>query len=138
MKRISVSTVATLYTKTSDMYPIVLVGVVVIVVLLFLAVLFGCLCFFYFKNKRKKVEQEEDLKVYDNGVSVSHSDVCTVTLMGYKDVQIIQGEEFIAPLHTKEGYSFGGWFYDSACTEPYKNIGITKNITLYPKWTKDN
>ncbi|MCR5615241.1 MAG: InlB B-repeat-containing protein [Saccharofermentans sp.] len=35
-----------------------------------------------------------------------------------------------------EGYSFGGWYKDSACTNSYNfNMIVTSNITLYAKWT---
>ncbi len=35
------------------------------------------------------------------------------------------------------GYTFTGWYYDSACTRPYdyKNPQITSNITLYAGWS---
>ena len=36
----------------------------------------------------------------------------------------------------KEGYDFGGWFTDSACTECYDfNSGVSGHTTLYAKWT---
>lgn len=34
------------------------------------------------------------------------------------------------------GYTFGGWYKDSACTNEYDfNSAVTSNITLYAKWT---
>ena len=37
---------------------------------------------------------------------------------------------------TKTGYTFGGWYKDSACTKAYDfNSVVTDNITLYAKWT---
>ena len=34
------------------------------------------------------------------------------------------------------GYTFGGWYKDSACTNAYDfNTAVTSNITLYAKWT---
>ena len=34
------------------------------------------------------------------------------------------------------GYTFGGWYKDSACTQAFDfNTAITGNITLYAKWT---
>ena len=39
---------------------------------------------------------------------------------------------------TKEGYTFGGWFTSKECTEEYDFASkVTKNITLYAKWTED-
>ncbi|MGE8037593.1 leucine-rich repeat protein, partial [Lysinibacillus sp. NPDC093692] len=40
----------------------------------------------------------------------------------------------------KEGYTFGGWHKDEELTIPWdfaKDV-VTKNVTLYAKWTKDN
>ena len=37
---------------------------------------------------------------------------------------------------TKEGYTFAGWYTDTDCTVEYNFSGVvTKNITLYAKWT---
>lgn len=39
---------------------------------------------------------------------------------------------------TREGYVFGGWFTDKDCTEAYDfSTKVTKNITLYAKWTEE-
>ena len=38
----------------------------------------------------------------------------------------------------KEGYVFGGWYTDADCTEAYDfDTRVTKNITLYAKWTEE-
>ncbi len=37
---------------------------------------------------------------------------------------------------TKSGYTFGGWYTDSACTTAFDfNTVVTSDITLYAKWT---
>lgn len=37
-----------------------------------------------------------------------------------------------------EGYTFGGWYIDAACTTVYDfNTEVTANITLYAKWTEN-
>jgi uncharacterized repeat protein (TIGR02543 family) len=37
---------------------------------------------------------------------------------------------------TKSGYTFGGWYTDSACTTAFDfNTAVTSDITLYAKWT---
>lgn len=37
---------------------------------------------------------------------------------------------------TASGYTFGGWYADSACTKAYSfDTAVTANITLYAKWT---
>ncbi len=37
----------------------------------------------------------------------------------------------------REGYTFGGWYTDKACTKPFsfKDTVVTSNLTLYAKWT---
>ena len=38
---------------------------------------------------------------------------------------------------TKEGYTFGGWYTDSACATPFKgNAFPDVATTLYAKWNK--
>ena len=37
---------------------------------------------------------------------------------------------------SKSGYTFGGWYTDSACTTAYDfNSAVTADLTLYAKWT---
>ena len=38
----------------------------------------------------------------------------------------------------REGYVFGGWYTDEACTEAFdfENAVVTEDMTLYAKWTK--
>lgn len=40
---------------------------------------------------------------------------------------------------TRNGYSFGGWFKDAACTNEWKFDSdiVTGNVTLYAKWNAD-
>lgn len=39
---------------------------------------------------------------------------------------------------TRDGYTFGGWFTDEACTQAYDfSTPVTANLTLYAKWTKN-
>lgn len=39
---------------------------------------------------------------------------------------------------TKDGYIFEGWFTDKDCTQAYDfSTRVTKNITLYAKWTEE-
>ena len=38
---------------------------------------------------------------------------------------------------TREGYAFGGWYTDAACTKAYDfATAVTSDMTLYAKWTK--
>lgn len=39
---------------------------------------------------------------------------------------------------TREGYTFGGWYADAACTKAYDfATAVTSDMTLYAKWTKN-
>lgn len=39
---------------------------------------------------------------------------------------------------TRDGYTFGGWFTDEACTQAYDfGTPVTADLTLYAKWTKN-
>ena len=40
---------------------------------------------------------------------------------------------------TKTGYTFGGWYKNEACTEPwnFNTDTVTENLTLYAKWTRE-
>ena len=39
---------------------------------------------------------------------------------------------------TREGYTFGGWYTDEACTEAYDfSSPVAADMTLYAKWTKN-
>ena len=44
-----------------------------------------------------------------------------------------------SPAPTKEGYTFGGWYKDEACTVAwdFANDTVTANVTLYAKWTEN-
>ena len=37
------------------------------------------------------------------------------------------------------GYTFGGWYYDEACTQEYNpNAQVNQNLKLYAKWISKN
>ena len=39
---------------------------------------------------------------------------------------------------TRDGYTFGGWYTDAACTQAYDfSTPVTADLTLYAKWTKN-
>lgn len=39
---------------------------------------------------------------------------------------------------TRDGYTFGGWYTDGACTQAYDfSAPVTADLTLYAKWTKN-
>lgn len=51
-----------------------------------------------------------------------------------------EAEPIILPTPAKQGYSFGGWYEDAACTKPIgfggEEYSPKKNITLYAKWVE--
>lgn len=49
----------------------------------------------------------------------------------YKE-QITFYKNIEAPV--KEGYTFTGWYYDEACTRPYKGEPIDSDVNLYAGW----
>lgn len=51
-------------------------------------------------------------------------------------VTVAQGEHPSAPAEpTREGFTFTGWFTDSACTTAYRFTGpLTQDLTLYAGW----
>lgn len=85
---------------------------------------------------RRKRARMVKLDCFDN--PVDSKKVLQITLYGHQEITVLKGDFFAAPLVAKEGYSFGGWFYDTACTVPYLNKKLTKNVILYPKWVKSN
>lgn len=52
-----------------------------------------------------------------------------------ESINVARGKTITAPVTTREGYVFDGWYKDVALTEPFDfNTKITSNITLYAKW----
>ncbi|MCR5804584.1 MAG: DUF4214 domain-containing protein [Clostridia bacterium] len=51
--------------------------------------------------------------------------------------KVASGNKAVMPSDpSASGYTFGGWYRDSACTEAYDlNTKVTTDITLYAKWT---
>ncbi|MBQ9097626.1 MAG: S-layer homology domain-containing protein [Clostridia bacterium] len=53
-------------------------------------------------------------------------------------VKVKRGDKLTAPEVTKEGYVFDEWYTDAEFTMPFDfNTAITKNITLFAKWTEE-
>lgn len=55
-----------------------------------------------------------------------------------RKVTVTEGDTMNVPSNpTKEGYTFGGWYTNSSCTDAWNfNSAITKDMTLYAKWTE--
>lgn len=54
-------------------------------------------------------------------------------------VKVLQNNTVSKPTDpARSGYTFGGWYTDKECTSVYYfDTKVTKNITLYAKWIKD-
>lgn len=54
-----------------------------------------------------------------------------------ESIKVKKGERIDCPAEpTKPGSSFGGWYHDEVCTNPwiFESHKVTKNITLYARW----
>lgn len=82
------------------------------------AVIFAVL---YFRSRSEKMI---DLTVYasDEG----------------KLLSVKKGSPYNPPIPRKEGYTFKGWYLDSACTVPWlSTYKVKKTMCLYADWQKD-
>ena len=55
------------------------------------------------------------------------------------DFQTTSDGKLVKPADpTREGYTFGGWYTDEACTQAYDfGTPVAADLTLYAKWTKN-
>lgn len=61
-----------------------------------------------------------------------------ICLVGYEDLFVLYGNKPVLPIPSKDGYSFCGWYFDSACTIPFDSrVPVKKELILYPKWVKE-
>ena len=49
----------------------------------------------------------------------------------------LNGDSFIIPDTTLEGYSFDGWYLDANFIAIYEHDVVTSDLTLYAKFNKD-
>lgn len=81
--------------------------------------------------------------INDSGTLFRLSDGVNVALVygdgSSSNSAVFKGNKLTKPADpTREGYAFGGWFTDEACTEAYDfNAAVTGDMTLYAKWTKN-
>lgn len=103
-----------------------------------LLLIFSVILFFKIRKKRRAARIARMTTIKGRIEKVDSKLIRTVTLVGQETIELLKGETFLVTIPEREGYDFGGWFYDSACTEPYKTTAIKKDIVLYPKWTKSS
>ena len=91
---------------------------------------------FILTHLHEKKKEKVSFLVMHDGNPVDASRLVTVSMLGYQESSVLKGDLFVAPIPKKKGYSFAGWFYDSAFTRPYFSKKLRRNIVLYPKWIK--
>ena len=91
---------------------------IVLAVIAVAAVVFAVL---YFRNRSEKMV---DVTVYANDEG--------------KTLSVKKGSPYNPPMPKKEGYTFKGWYLDSACTVPWlSTYKVKKTMCLYADWQKD-
>ena len=108
-------------------------GVGIILSCVVVIVIAGAMIGMFFLDRFQQREKEF---VDCNGQLVDKKKVCSITLISHESISWKKGALFIAPVPTRDGYSFEGWFYDSAFSKPYINKRVKNDLTLYPKWLK--
>ncbi|MCI8304562.1 MAG: hypothetical protein HFF52_08035 [Lawsonibacter sp.] len=87
--------------------------------------------------------EEGDILDVDSGVVTPYT--CTVIFdsqggSAVKSVQVANGALASRPADpVRDGFIFGGWYTDSACTLPwsFEKDPVTQDVTLYAKWTEE-
>lgn len=61
-----------------------------------------------------------------------------VIMTGHETVRVPRDSHFAPPILSRDGYTFSGWFMDTALTVPWISTQKVKyDMTLYPKWIKE-
>ncbi len=77
----------------------------------------------YYTRKNFQLTYDTQGGSYVGGVTVPYGTVQTVT----------------STTPNREGYTFGGWYLDAACTQPAgSSVTVEQNTTLYAKWNSTN
>ena len=67
---------------------------------------------------------------------VDEKDPIYVYFKGFESMEIDKNSYVIKPEDPRlDGFTFGGWYYDIACTKPVSfPVQLTENTVFYPKW----
>ena len=96
--------------------------IIVAVILLFAAVFVPPIFMEKWKEKRKELRTVVFVLCYDNL---------------REERTLTYGSTLAVPIPERDGFSFAGWYWDTACTIPLKpEQKIKKDCTLYAKWNK--
>ncbi|MBR4295716.1 MAG: InlB B-repeat-containing protein [Clostridia bacterium] len=89
------------------------------------------------KREAKRLERDEAVK--KELERISRCEVTLIFCYDDKTKTIVHKKNLVfnPEFPSREGYSFDGWYTDSARTTPFQNKAITDNLTLYAKWTKE-
>ena len=81
-----------------------------------------------------RIETADDKK----SNTASTNQVLTVTFYGYGEKTCAPNSYLAPDIPEKEGYTFCGWYKDTAFLEPWRSTDkVKRDITLYPKWEKE-
>lgn len=87
-------------------------------------------------RKRHKEKMSQRIPVTNSDRLIDPQKSVRLVMIGGDTLILAKGDVFSASVPEREGYDFGGWFIDSACTVPFQNGKIHKDIVLYPKWIR--
>lgn len=124
----------TAWQKFWEEYGSFVIGIALVVAVILFVV--ATLLWEQYSEKRKE-KLSKTTTTYD-GIAIATYKTCTISLVNYDTITLVKGSKYAAPFPEKQGYFFAGWFYDTAFTKPYQTTKISKDIVLYPKWTKES
>ncbi len=88
-------------------------------------------------------EVDKSMTLYAKWLSLDDLQHCYITFEtnGGTEVErlrVMEGESFVPPTTTRQGYDFLGWFLDDDLTMAYPQGSIvTSDFTLYAKWSEN-
>ena len=98
-------------------------------------------------KKKNKEDTPADQGGGGGGGGGEHTEVkftVTFNVQGHgtapESVEVDEGGKITKPTDpSAQGYTFGGWFKEAACTNAwdFANDTVTANVTLYAKWTEN-
>ena len=117
-------------------------GGIAVIVLLSMIFLMFCLVVYFFVRDDINERKMRNRQVCNSNEIVGLKKCCSIHLVFCYDgiEKIIEhniGEVYIAEVIQRDGYSFEGWYSDSAKTTPYTETTVHSDLTLFAKWVKE-
>ncbi len=85
-------------------------------------------------RERFQSAKEFHTALYEGVVSVYLTGGDENTELSVAKGDVLKASELPVPI--KKGYTFLGWYTDSACTKPLKELTVTSDVKLYSGWQK--